>query len=174
MAAPAVPSRWSPLAMEVALGQAKEHMLAFRYHKAVALLQQVHILHKSSSSLRTPRHEMRITDQSLIYKARVQCKCVKAFRQNNQVKEHSSAKDCLLQSILSAAVSRDCKAVYRAATSPCSCGEQKLSCDQEVHLDALDKLAACSEFLKKPEVAIRFAAAAIHLCPQSPVVCPFN
>lgn len=64
----------------------------------------------------------------------------------------------------------DDAAVYKAATKPCSCGVPKLACDDDAHMDVLDKLAACSAAMGKSEAAIGFAAAAIHLNPRSPVV----
>lgn len=79
---------------------------------------------------------------------------------------------CLRDSLLLAALSddEDDEAVYKAATGPCSCGVPKLACDDAVHMDVLDKLAACSAAMGKSEAAIGFAAAAIHLDPKSPVV----
>ncbi|OIW23679.1 hypothetical protein CONLIGDRAFT_637649 [Coniochaeta ligniaria NRRL 30616] len=107
----------------------------------------------------------------LLQRARNMCKCISVFRENHKTKEHSSAKACLRDSLLSAALSddEDDYAVFKAATSPCSCGVAKLSCEDEVHMDVLDKLAACSAAMGKNEAAIGFAAAAIHLNPKSPV-----
>jgi hypothetical protein len=94
------------------------------------------------------------------------------FREKNNTKEHSSAKACLRDTLLSAALNdEDDGAVYKAATSACSCGVPKLSCEDEAHMDVLDKLSACSAAMGKNEAAIGFAAAAIHLNPKSPVVC---
>ncbi|KAB5572630.1 hypothetical protein GE09DRAFT_1282960 [Coniochaeta sp. 2T2.1] len=109
----------------------------------------------------------------LLQRARNLCKCISAFRQKNQTKEHSSAKPCLIDTLLTAALldndDDEEHAVYRVATDPCPCGVPKLSCDDPAHMDVLDKLAACSAAMKKNDAAIGFAAAAIHLNPKSPV-----
>lgn len=103
--------------------------------------------------------------------ARNLCKCKSVFREKHAAKEHSSAKVCLRNTLLSAALDEeDGAAVYKAATNPCSCGVPKLSCDDEAHMDVLDKLAACSAAMGKSEAAVGFAAASIHLNPRSPVV----
>ncbi|KAH8911891.1 hypothetical protein BR93DRAFT_32407 [Coniochaeta sp. PMI_546] len=107
----------------------------------------------------------------LLQRARNLCGCIRLFQEKNKTREHSSAKPCLRDSLLSAALSDDenDEAVYRAATGPCSCGVPKLSCEDPVHMDVLDKMAACSAAMGKNEAAIGFAAAAIHLNPKSPV-----
>ncbi|KAB5554767.1 hypothetical protein GE09DRAFT_1189612 [Coniochaeta sp. 2T2.1] len=138
-------SQEEPATMRDTLTKAKTHMERSDYARAIVLLQR----------------------------ARNLCKCISAFRQKYQTKEHSSAKPCLIDTLLTAALldndDDDEHAVYRAATDPCPCGVPKLSCDDPVHMDVLDKLAACSAAMKKNDAAIGFAAAAIHLNPKSPV-----
>jgi hypothetical protein len=107
-----------------------------------------------------------------LQKARDACKCQAALQDGNS-KWHSTTKSCLLESILKASISEDWEAIYKTATRSCRCGTRKLCCDREAHVDVLDKFALCSLAIGKPNNAMSFAAAAIDLCPSSPMVCVF-
>lgn len=139
-----VSNRQAPPVTEQYLARAKAFIESKDYRKAILALQ----------------------------KARDSCKCQAGSRDKDS-KCHSSTKSCLLESVLKASISDDRNAIYKTAIGPCDCRTRKLSCDREAHVEALDKLALCCVAIGKPNNAMSFAAAAIHLCPSSPmVICP--